>query len=171
MGTGGTSEVLTVQESSDTSCLKDVTTGFSWSVASADSCTPTQITWDAQTVGYANLCASPLPLPFIWTFRIPFFYGIVPGNSSFVIPQKQTTNFTQLDWTTRLPVNTSAYVVAGDNRGAGSGGVSQITIAAGDTSCLISSGNSTSLPPTPSDPTTKSPDDDSTGETQNQQPR
>jgi len=74
----------------------------------------------------------------------PSFDGIIPGGQSFTIPEPSiTTSSTQgvgFSWTPSIKGGTTFILVAGDNRGMGSGGEVAFTIGLNsDQSCLSSS--------------------------------
>ena len=69
------------------------------------------------------------------TFRIPNFYGVIPGGQSFSIPTGQITNETTFgtgfSWTPSLRAGTTIMLGAGDDRGFGAGGSVTYFVAAG----------------------------------------
>ncbi|KAF9554525.1 hypothetical protein CPC08DRAFT_727066 [Agrocybe pediades] len=82
----------------------------------------------------------------------PDFLGVIPGGQSFVIPQGKITQVpsqgTGFTYKPSVRAGTYMYIVAGDNRGNGTGGAFGTTVAAGintDNSCL--SNNSPSSTP------------------------
>jgi hypothetical protein len=71
------------------------------------------------------------------------FYGVIPGGNSFNIPEGSlsTTNDTGtgFNWTVDISGGTNILVVAGDDRGIGSGGSAPFTVAySSNSSCLSS---------------------------------
>lgn len=58
--------------------------------------------------------------------RTPNFVGIIPGGQSFTIPEPlittQSPEGTGFSWTASITGETRFMIVAGDNRGMGSGG-------------------------------------------------
>ena len=73
--------------------------------------------------------------------RTPNFVGIIPGGQSFTIPEPLITNLlsegTGFSWTASIIGGTTLMVVAGDNRGMGSGGYATFTVNLNsDGSCL-----------------------------------
>ena len=69
------------------------------------------------------------------------FYGIVPGGTSFTIPQGALSTIDQagtgFNWTVDIAGGTDILLVANDDRGIGSGGHVEYTIATSlNNSCL-----------------------------------
>lgn len=58
--------------------------------------------------------------------RTPAFQGVIPGGESFAITEGPLTNVSQqglgFNWTVSLRGGTSLFIVAGDDRGNGTGG-------------------------------------------------
>ncbi|KAF7325901.1 hypothetical protein MKEN_00440900 [Mycena kentingensis (nom. inval.)] len=141
---GGTSVGVLVTDSSDSSCFdasKNVAPQFVYSVVPDGAivqCTSTRIWWDNSTVK-GN----------------PKFRGVIPGGQSFELPQNNITNVpeqgTGFSWKPSLRGGTTLLLVAGDDRGDGSGGSTIYTVGSGpsnDGSCL----NDNSPSSTPGDP-------------------
>ncbi|KAH8081995.1 hypothetical protein BXZ70DRAFT_630874 [Cristinia sonorae] len=127
---GGTSDVMQVGPSSASDCLPPTDPLFSWSVSDANApvCSTALIQWNASQVqGSISL------------------YGVIPAGKSFPIMQEPESDAgtAAYNWTPAVTPNTTVFLVAGDDRGVGSGGVQQVTIGSGDTSCLTSPGAST----------------------------
>lgn len=85
----------------------------------------------------------------------PNFQGVIPGGDSFSIPVGTTTNVSNMgtgfNWTPTLRTGTTLIIVAGDNRGLGTGGSGLYSVSAGlypNSSCVTSdSPSSTAGPP------------------------
>ena len=73
--------------------------------------------------------------------RTPNFVGIIPGGQSFTIPEPlittQSPEGTGFSWTASITGETRFMIVAGDNRGMGSGGYAAFKVnPSSDESCL-----------------------------------
>jgi len=141
---GGTSVSVLVTESSDASCFdasKNVAPTWVYSIVPdgvIQQCVSTRIWWDNSTVKGA-----------------PKFRGVIPGGQSFEIPQNNITNVpeqgTGFSWVPPLRGGSTLLLVAGDDRGDGSGGSASVTVGPGpnnDGSCLKSD-SPTSTPGSP----------------------
>lgn len=121
-----------MQPSDDTSCYSEVSASWVYSLVpnSLQQCTGTRIWWD-QTTGLVQGCVNTVMsnqrLPDC-RLRTPFFLGVIPGGQSFQIPvpadnltvvSEQGLGFT---WYPSVRASTLVILVAGDNRGPGSGG-------------------------------------------------
>ena len=110
-------------------------------------CESTRIWWNISTVqGFSISLNLVVPNNIInnKVFRTPSFDGIIPGGQSFTIQESSiTTSSTQgtgFSWTPSIEGGTTFILVAGDNRGLGSGGEVAFTIGLNsDGSCLSSS--------------------------------
>ncbi|EIW78366.1 hypothetical protein CONPUDRAFT_167389 [Coniophora puteana RWD-64-598 SS2] len=142
-GSGGTSVAATVLGSSDSSCFNAtnmVQPAFSFSIDPPNQlvqCNASRLYWFDGVQG------------------TPQFQGVIPGGNSFSIPIGQTSQQpnegTGFQWVPPLRSGTTMLLVAGDQRGIGSGGSEQYGVAAGQfpsSSCL----NSTSPSSTPGSP-------------------
>ncbi|KAF8336219.1 hypothetical protein F5887DRAFT_1063270 [Amanita rubescens] len=126
-GTGGTSVAMKVSNSGDSSCLSTHSLPFYYFVGSDNQftqCEASRIWWVESTVQ-----------------GTPSFDGIIPGGQSFVIPESGITQTssegTGFSWTPPIQAETTLIVVAGDDRGMGSGGSAIFSINYNiDTSCL-----------------------------------
>ncbi|KAI0346612.1 hypothetical protein BDW22DRAFT_1352763 [Trametopsis cervina] len=142
-GSGGATAAVTVLDGPDSSCFdpnNDVSPGFVYSLVpnSLQQCAPTRFWWDpnAGTVKGST----------------PFFAGIIPGGQSLMVPQGSLTTVPEqglgFSWTPSIRAGTTVLIIAGDNRGIGSGGSSTYIIGFGDGSCL-DSGSPSSTPGSP----------------------
>ncbi|KAJ7266965.1 hypothetical protein B0H12DRAFT_141808 [Mycena haematopus] len=142
---GGTSVGVLVGSSGDSSCFdasQNVQPDFVYSIVPAGvitQCEQTRLWWDP-TAGVQGT---------------PQFQGVIPGGISFQIPQGPITQVpeqgTGFNWTATLRGMTTFLLVAGDNRGSGTGGSTLYIVNSGinnDNSCL----NSTSPSSTAGDP-------------------
>lgn len=145
-GSGGTSVAAQVATSSDASCFNataNVSPSFVFSIYPPNQivqCQNTRLGWDNSTVQ-----------------GIPNFLGVIPGGQSFAVPEpldsitnvdSEGTGFT---WLPNLRGGTTLLLIAGDNRGNGTGGSSLNTVSTGTQNigtCL----NSTSPSSTPGSP-------------------
>lgn len=145
-GSGGTSVAAQVATSSDASCFNataNVSPSFVFSIYPPNQivqCQDTRLGWDNSTVQ-----------------GIPNFLGVIPGGQSFAVPEpldsitnvdSEGTGFT---WLPNLRGGTTLLLIAGDNRGNGTGGSSLNTVSTGTQNigtCL----NSTSPSSTPGSP-------------------
>lgn len=81
------------------------------------------------------------------------FWATIPGGDNFVIPNSgtfQDKGSSAINWTPQIRTGVNVVVVAGDNRGFGSGGSFQVAMQPGNgtTSCIDgSSPVSTAGPP------------------------
>ncbi|KAI0688406.1 hypothetical protein BC835DRAFT_1419154 [Cytidiella melzeri] len=133
-GSGGATAAVTVLDNSDASCFdpnQQVQPGFFYSLVpnSLSQCSPTRFWWDP-TAGVEGT---------------PFFAGVIPGGQSLMIPAGQITQVaeqgTGYNWTPSVRAGTTIVIIAGDDRGLGSGGSSTYFINNnnnGDSSCLDS---------------------------------
>ncbi|KAF8269215.1 hypothetical protein EI94DRAFT_1829083 [Lactarius quietus] len=68
------------------------------------------------------------------------FYGIIPGGNFFALPETLTTENTTgtgFEWTINIPGGTNILIIAGDDRGIGSGGYVGYTVSySSNTTCL-----------------------------------
>ena len=158
-GTGGTSTPVTVLSSSDSSCFdstKSVQGPWVFSInptGGITQCESVRLWWEQE---FVNGCvhSSAVTLPFlaisifdaflhITAYSTVNFYGVIPGGNSFNIPQSSlSTNNdtgTGFNWTVDITGGTNMFVVAGDDRGIGSGGSAPFTVAySANNSCLSS---------------------------------
>ncbi|KAF7318976.1 hypothetical protein HMN09_00233600 [Mycena chlorophos] len=141
---GGTSVGVLVTGSSDSSCFdasSNVQPAFFYNILPTGviaQCEQTRIWWNTSAV-QGN----------------PSFQGVIPGGDSFQIPESNFSTQTGagygFTWTPPLRGGTTLLLVAGDNRGLGSGGSTSYTVNSGVdniSSCL----NSTSPSSTPGSP-------------------
>ncbi|KAH9171382.1 hypothetical protein EDB89DRAFT_2243560 [Lactarius sanguifluus] len=131
-GSGGTSTPVTVVQSSDSSCYdttKSVQGPWVFSISPTGGitqCESVRLWWGQEFInGTVN------------------FYGVIPGGNSFNIPQgslsTNTDTGTGFNWTVDITGGTNIFVVAGDDRGIGSGGSAPFTVAySANSSCLSS---------------------------------
>jgi hypothetical protein len=75
--------------------------------------------------------------------RTPNFQGVIPGGQSFSIPVGQVTQVADegsgFNWTPAVRAGSTLMIVAGDNRGLGTGGSEPYNVQAGlnpNSSCL-----------------------------------
>lgn len=106
-------------------------------------CESSRIWWNASTVQGFSISLNIVIVNNIndKIFRTPTFGGIIPGGQSFAIPESSiTTSSTQgtgFSWTPSIEGGTTLIIVAGDNRGMGSGGAAPFTVGLNnDGSCL-----------------------------------
>ncbi|KAI9438584.1 hypothetical protein H4582DRAFT_2111468 [Lactarius indigo] len=131
-GTGGTSTPVTVLQSSDSSCYnttQSVQGPWVFSVSPTGGitqCESVRLWWEQEFInGTVN------------------FYGVIPGGNSFNIPQgslsTNTDTGTGFNWTVDITGGTNVFIVAGDDRGIGSGGSAPFTVSySANSSCLSS---------------------------------
>ncbi|KAF7344599.1 hypothetical protein MSAN_01942000 [Mycena sanguinolenta] len=132
---GGTSVGVLVGSSGDASCFdasQNVQPEFVYSIVPGGvitQCEPTRIWWD----------------PNAGVQGTPKFQGVIPGGISFEIPQGPITQVaeegTGFNWTAPLRGMTTFLLVAGDDRGNGTGGSTLYIVSSGtnnDNSCLNS---------------------------------
>ncbi|KAG8691966.1 hypothetical protein FRC11_000840 [Ceratobasidium sp. 423] len=138
IGTGGTSAIIAVGGTgTKSSCLQSSASQPLYYLY-LDPPTPTQC-------GAMNISWGPGPggQP---VGRVSIYNVVIGGQSSaFNIP----ANTTEIDWTVNIRTNTTIMFVAGDSRGPGTGGSSELlTIGAGSSACIDSSSpSSTQQPP------------------------
>lgn len=82
----------------------------------------------------------------------PSFQGVIPGGQSFSIPQGQITQVsnegTGFNWVPSVREGSTLIVVAGDDRGLGTGGSGLYTVSQGiypNSSCLTTTSPSSTL--------------------------
>lgn len=145
-GSGGTSVGAQVTSSGDASCFdasKSVSPiwTFSLNTTGLAQCTTSRISWNAGSAPQGT----------------PNFYGVIPGGESFQIPvgniddESNAGQGTGFSWKPNLVVGTTVIIVAGDNRGNGTGGSDLSTVSGNinnDASCL----NNNSPSSTPGSP-------------------
>ncbi|KAI0090344.1 hypothetical protein BDY19DRAFT_887690 [Irpex rosettiformis] len=133
-GSGGATAAVTVLNSTDSSCYDPntgVQPGFYYSLVpnSLQQCSPTRFWWD--------------PSPSAGVEGTPFFVGVIPGGQSLQVPQGTITQVadqgTGYSWSPFVRAGTTLVIVAGDNRGLGSGGSSTYFINNGDNSTCLNS--------------------------------
>ncbi|KAI0000168.1 hypothetical protein BJV74DRAFT_146232 [Russula compacta] len=132
IGSGGTSTPVTVLQSSSSSCY--------------NASQPAQWAWvfNVDPSGGLTQCQSArLWWESIYVNGTVNFYGVIPGGTSFAIPQGSiTTNNvtgTGFDWLVDITGGTNLLLVGSDDRGIGSGGSAPFTISyAQNSSCLNS---------------------------------
>ncbi|GJJ15081.1 hypothetical protein Clacol_009356 [Clathrus columnatus] len=141
IGTGGTSTSTGVQPSNDASCLPDkVATQFSFQLlpsTAINQCVPVTLAWDSAAQGDVEIQL------------------VIPGGQTTTIPKTKIQtglqgNTTGFSWTPNVNVGTTFILVAGDDRGVGTGGSVNNAIGNnpnGDSSCINS--NSPSSTPAP----------------------
>ncbi|KAK4686697.1 hypothetical protein P7C73_g3422, partial [Tremellales sp. Uapishka_1] len=125
-GTGGTTSVLTVGSSSDTSCLNtNLLYDFFFSVdptSNPAQCSSQAITWE-------NNVTLPVGA-----------YGFIPSGSAFSIPIQQSTSDITYDWTVDIASGTQYLILMADDGTYKTGGsTSLMTVQSGSTSCMNSS--------------------------------
>ncbi|KAH7871785.1 uncharacterized protein C8R40DRAFT_1054050 [Lentinula edodes] len=131
-GTGGTSAEAEVVSSSDSSCIdasKSVVPDWYLNLDPSNQlvqCTATRIWWTESNVS-----------------GTPFFFGVIPGGDSFVIPESNVNTTsdtgTGFSWTPNVREGTTMHIVGNDNNGNGTGGSSRLTVGQNlqnDNSCL-----------------------------------
>ncbi|EGN92853.1 hypothetical protein SERLA73DRAFT_98611 [Serpula lacrymans var. lacrymans S7.3] len=143
-GSGGTSVVATVTGSNDASCFnptKTVSPDFPFNIYPSGlvvQCSASRLWWNAsQTQGDVT------------------FQGVIPGGDSFSIPEGQITQNDSLgtgfSWTPTVRAGNTLLIIAGDNRGEGTGGSGSYNVQQGDdpsNACLNNnSPSSTAGPP------------------------
>ncbi|KAF9239894.1 hypothetical protein BU15DRAFT_46185 [Melanogaster broomeanus] len=143
-GTGGTSVVAIVMDSSDSSCYnatQNVSPDFPFNIYPTNQvvqCSPSRLWWNSSQVQGS-----------------PNFQGVIPGGQSFTIPVGQITQVanegTGFNWTPSVRAGSTLIIVAGDGRGLGTGGSAPYSVQAGsypNSSCLTdNSPSSTAGPP------------------------
>ncbi|KAH9003378.1 hypothetical protein EDB86DRAFT_3217636 [Lactarius hatsudake] len=161
-GSGGTSTPVTVLQSSDSSCYnttQSVQGPWVFSVSPTGGitqCESVRLWWEQQFINGYVLHSSAVDLPssaisissdtfhHITAYSTVNFYGVIPGGNSFNIPQgslsTNTDTGTGFNWTVDITGGTNIFIVAGDDRGIGSGGSAPFTVAySANSSCLSSS--------------------------------
>ncbi|KAH8081998.1 hypothetical protein BXZ70DRAFT_1012353 [Cristinia sonorae] len=115
-GNGGTSTPFTVMQTSTapSTCVNYNDDFFPWNLTlhPTGSCVTVQMTWESDKV-----------------VGTPTFLGIVPGGDSFIIPHERSVTNNGFYWRPTVPTNTTLYVVAGDLRGPGTGGVRRLDMS------------------------------------------
>ncbi|KAH7925072.1 hypothetical protein BV22DRAFT_1011908 [Leucogyrophana mollusca] len=143
-GTGGTSVAATVMSSSDSSCYnatQNVAPDFPFNIYPTNQvvqCNASRLWWTPDQVQ-----------------GTPSFQGVIPGGQSFSIPQSTISQVqnegTGFSWTPNVRAGSTLLIVAGDNRGLGTGGSEPYNVQSGiypDNSCLSdNSPSSTAGPP------------------------
>ncbi|KZO97872.1 hypothetical protein CALVIDRAFT_535970 [Calocera viscosa TUFC12733] len=144
-GTGGTSQIYTVANSTDSSCLPATLIPLQFFFELENNTRIVQ----CDQINFQISGAVALPV----TLR-----GIVPGGESwqYVTPAFLTSNnwppgwnAKQMNWTLQLSQGTQVAFMLGDQTGPGSGGVTQLlTVSAGSSSSCLSDGyfSSTAAP-------------------------
>jgi hypothetical protein len=83
----------------------------------------------------------------------PFFAGVIPGGQSLMIPKGQITQVANqgigYSWSPSVRAGTTLLIIAGDNRGIGSGGSATYFINNGDDSSCLDSNSPSSTPGSP----------------------
>ncbi|KAI0078378.1 hypothetical protein K474DRAFT_944891 [Panus rudis PR-1116 ss-1] len=139
-GTGGTSGAVTVLSGDDSSCFDSSSTvqpPFTFSIipdGQIAQCRQSRIQWDPSLVQ-----------------GTPSFKGVIPGGQSFAVPQGQVTTqdgTAGFNWTPSVRIGTTLLLLAGDNRGAGTGGSAVYIVNQGPNDCL----NDSSPSSTPGSP-------------------
>ncbi|KAF9467943.1 hypothetical protein BDZ94DRAFT_1210476 [Collybia nuda] len=145
-GTGGTSVAAQVTDSSDSSCFdktKSVEPLFGLILDPPNQivqCQNTRLSWTRGTVQ-----------------GTPKFFGVIPGGQSFAVPQSDITDQSNdgkgigFTWKPSIKGGTTLLLIAGDDRGNGTGGSFFQTVSNGpenDDSCL----SNTSPSSTPGSP-------------------
>ncbi|KAF8524402.1 hypothetical protein BU17DRAFT_42883 [Hysterangium stoloniferum] len=128
IGTGGTSAPTNVAASAtnNSSCLpKSVATSFSFQIipnSAINQCQQTTLAWDNSTQG------------------VPTILLVIPGGQSSLVPVGTTSpadgGTTGFPWTPNVRAGTNIILVAGDNRGPGTGGSVNIAVGNGADSCI-----------------------------------
>ena len=81
------------------------------------------------------------------------FKGVIPGGESFAIPQGTITNVTNegtgFNWTPNVRSGTMLVLVAGDDRGPGTGGSNAYTVQTGSSSSCLNGTSPSSTPGSP----------------------
>ncbi|KIK95558.1 hypothetical protein PAXRUDRAFT_11361 [Paxillus rubicundulus Ve08.2h10] len=143
-GSGGTSVAASVMESSDSSCYnatQNVSPDFPFNISPPNQvvqCSPSRLWWNSNQVQ-----------------GTPNFQGVIPGGQSFSISVGQVTQVSAqgsgFDWTPSVRAGSTLMIVAGDNRGLGTGGSEPYNVQAGlnpNNTCLTNnSPSSTAGPP------------------------
>lgn len=125
-GTGGTTSVLTVGSSDDTSCLSDnLLYDFYFSVSpdsNPSQCGSTTVSWNSN---------ASLPV---------HLYGLIPAGSAFSLPVPESTLQNSYDWTVDIAAGTQYLLLMSDAGQYQTGGSTSLyTVQSGSTSCMNSS--------------------------------
>lgn len=133
LGTGGTSELITVLDG-DSSCLATSATNPDFYLyltpnTSPAQCSSVEVGWEASNAqGPVRITA------------------MLPGGESFALPVPSSGS--SFDWTVDMRQGTDYLVVAGDSRGFGTGGSSSLmTVGAGSSGCINGSSPSSTMAP------------------------
>ncbi|KIJ15865.1 hypothetical protein PAXINDRAFT_76738 [Paxillus involutus ATCC 200175] len=131
-GTGGTSVAASVMGTSDSSCYnatQNVSPAFPFNISPPNQlvqCSASRLWWNSDQVQ-----------------GTPNFQGVIPGGQSFSIPVGQVTQVADegsgFNWTPAVRAGSTLMIVAGDNRGLGTGGSEPYNVQAGlnpNSSCL-----------------------------------
>ncbi|KAG1736085.1 uncharacterized protein EDB91DRAFT_535270 [Suillus paluster] len=140
-GSGGTSVAASVMSSTDSSCFnpnQTVMPDFPFNIYPTNQvvqCNASRLWWDPTQVQ-----------------GTPSFQGVIPGGQSFSIPEGQITQVsnegTGFSWIPSVREGSTLIVVAGDDRGLGTGGSGLYTVAQGiypNSSCLTTTSPSSTL--------------------------
>ncbi|KAG2156797.1 uncharacterized protein EDB93DRAFT_1200684 [Suillus bovinus] len=140
-GSGGTSVAASVMSSSDSSCFNISTTVmpyFPFNIYPTNQvvqCNASRLWWDPTQVE-----------------GTPSFQGVIPGGQSFSIPEGQITQVsnegTGFNWIPSVREGTTLMIIAGDDRGLGTGGSGTYTVAQGiypNSSCLTTTSPSSTI--------------------------
>ncbi|KAG1862029.1 hypothetical protein DFJ58DRAFT_776015 [Suillus subalutaceus] len=140
-GSGGTSVAASVMSSSDSSCFNPNTTvmpDFPFNIYPTNQvvqCNASRLWWDPTQVE-----------------GTPSFQGVIPGGQSFSIPEGQITQVsdqgTGFSWIPSVREGSTLIIVAGDDRGLGTGGSGLYTVSQGiypNSSCLTSTSPSSTI--------------------------
>ncbi|KAG2128713.1 hypothetical protein DEU56DRAFT_957191, partial [Suillus clintonianus] len=143
-GSGGTSVAASVMSSTDSSCFNSTATvmpDFPFNIYPTNQvvqCNASRLWWDPTEVE-----------------GTPSFQGVIPGGQSFSIPEGQITQVsnegTGFSWIPSVREGSTLIIVAGDDRGLGTGGSGLYTVSQGiypNSSCLTtaSPSSTTGLP-------------------------
>ncbi|KAG8851398.1 hypothetical protein FRB96_009235 [Tulasnella sp. 330] len=133
IGTGGTSELITVLDGSADCLATSATTPDFYLYLDPNSspaqCSTVDVGWDAtNSQGPVRITA------------------MLPGGQSFALPVPNTG--ASFNWTVDMKQGTDYLIVAGDQRGFGTGGSSQLfTVGAGSSGCINGSSPSSTMGP------------------------
>lgn len=140
-GSGGTSVAASVMSSSDSSCFnpnQTVSPAFPFNIFPTNQvvqCNASRLWWDPSQVQ-----------------GTPSFQGVIPGGQSFSIPEGQITQVsnegTGFSWIPSVRDGSTLIIVAGDNRGLGTGGSGLYTVSQGiypNSSCLTTTSPSSTI--------------------------
>lgn len=133
IGTGGTSAIIAVGGGTKTDCLPSSASAPKFYLY-LDPQTPSQC--GSMNVSWNSAAIPPVSV-----------YTMVIGGQSGALSIPQGAN--SVEWTTNIRVNTTIMFVAGDSRGVGTGGSSELlTVGPGSSACIDSnSPSSTQRPP------------------------